>query len=95
MEDLKNLLTQEQKEWLCTLHWKEGTLFEEEYYYDLMTDNEQLRAIFDEATQEANKEFGFGPDYEFECEDYDEWLLWRMQYMDEKLGVGLYNGGAF
>lgn len=92
--DLKDILSQEEKERVKQLHWDEGTLFEEEYYYTLAMNNPQLKEVLDEAYEEIDKEFGgvYTKDVPLE-EDfiYCEADLARMQLLDTWLEIGLYD----
>lgn len=88
-----NCLTQEDKDKLCFYHWEEGTLWEDEYYHELFDKYEWLENVYNECVNETIKTLGYGGTcYEFECEEYDEWLLFLMQELDERLEVGLYEG---
>lgn len=93
---MKELLTQEQKDELCRLHWNEGTLWEDAYYQDLCQENKELRNIYKKCFQEALKECNVT--YEQYLEDtmdiyaeyHDEMLLLLMQKLNDELQVGLY-----
>lgn len=99
MKNYKKLLTQEQKEELCYLHWEQGTLFEDDMYQHLISNskNEHLKEIYYKCLKEACEEQEIDYDeyckgnIEFWDEDYDELLLLHMQKLNEVLGVGLYD----
>ena len=91
-----NILTQEQKDELCRLHWSEGTLWEDEYYQVLCQENEELGNIYEKCFQEVLEEFDLTYEQyledimDFSTEYPDEMLLLLMQKLDDELQVGLY-----
>lgn len=95
-----NILTQEQKDELCRLHWNEGSLEEHMYYRELMEHNKDLKAIYEESWKEVVKKYNptIPQSYEetmsdfviLEYNEYDEFELNLMATLDEKLNVGLY-----
>lgn len=99
MKDYKNILTPEEKENICALHWNEGTLFEDEYYQSLMDTNEELKQVYEQCLKETCEELNYSYDdylkgdidFWLDDYDYDEFLLLLMQKLNDKLGVGLYD----
>ena len=96
MKGFENILNQEEKERLDYLHWNEGTLFENEYYQELMLTNGELEQCYLKTLKETCDELGYDydkylkGDEEYWYEDYDEFLLLHMQKLNDLLEVGLY-----
>lgn len=86
-------LSQEEKDTLIYYHWKEGTLWEDDYYHLLFDKYDWLENVYNKSVQDTINELGYGGEnYEYQYDEYDEWLLFLMQTLDEKLNVGLYEG---
>lgn len=96
MKSYENVLNKEEKEWVYYYHWELGTLFEDEYYQDLIKANGELEQCYLKTLKENCDIFNVNYDkylkgeFEFNDDLFDEFLLSHMQLLNELLEIGLY-----
>lgn len=90
-------LTQEQKDTIWRLHYKIGAIEELEYYYELSEEYEGMREEINKQIKRTCEEFNIdynkviNGNYEWDVDEFDEFMLNLMANLNETFNVGLYD----